>query len=111
MKGSGVKIKWTPFALHCLNEIHDYVLFREQDIDLADKLIEGIFSKLDQLESAPESGQIEPLLNEIGQTSRYLIKFNYKIIYEFDQQSSSVIVTDGFNTRQDPGKLERSFNP
>lgn len=104
MKGSGVKIKWTPFALHCLNEIHDYVLFREQDIDLADKLIEGIFSKLDQLE-------IEPLLNEIGQTSRYLIKFNYKIIYEFDQQTSSVIVTDGFHTRQDPGKLERSSNP
>lgn len=108
MNSKDIEIKWTPFALHCLNEIHDYVQFREKDTGKANQLIEAIFLKVDQLKDFPDSGQSEPLLKEIGQESRYLIKFNYKIIYEFNEGSSTVIVTDVFHTRQDPDKLDRS---
>jgi len=60
------------------------------------------------LEKFPESGQTEPLLTAIGQESRYLIEFSYKIIYEYHKANSMVIVTDIFHTNQNPKKVERS---
>lgn len=51
MKGKNIDIKWTPFALQCLNEIHDYIQFKEKDAEQADKLIMEIFSKVDQLKT------------------------------------------------------------
>jgi|GEM_PF-304908 plasmid stabilization system protein ParE len=107
-KDKDIEIKWTPFALFCLNEIHNYIKLKEKDVGKADRLIESIFSKVDQLKDFPNSGQVEQLLKEIGQDSRYLIKFRFKIIYEFNSDTSTIIITDIFHTSQDPGKLGRS---
>lgn len=75
-------VKWTPFALRCLQEIHEYIRFKEKSAAPADELINALFDKVSQLERFPESGHPEPLLTAIGQDSRYLIEFSYKIIYE-----------------------------
>ncbi len=109
MPSKKIGIQWTPFALSCLDEIHDYISLKEKSTKPANKLIGSIFKKVDQLKKFPESGHPEPLLNAIGQDSRYLIKASYKIIYEFHSDQSVVIVTDVFHTSQNPDKIERAL--
>lgn len=109
MSNKKIGIKWTPFALSCLDEIHDYITFKEKSTKPADELIDSLFKKVDQLKEFPESGHPEPLLNAIGQDSRYLIKASYKIIYEYHSAKSVIIVTDVFHTSQNPDKTERTL--
>ena len=59
-------VKWTPFALGCLDEIYDYIAYREKSDVLASRLINTIFERVDQLKTFPESGQPETLLKKIG---------------------------------------------
>ncbi|MFM9839111.1 MAG: type II toxin-antitoxin system RelE/ParE family toxin [Cyclobacteriaceae bacterium] len=61
-----VNLKWTPFALGCLDEIYEHIAFKEKSDRLASKFINAIFERVDQLIDFPESGQREPLLIEIG---------------------------------------------
>lgn len=110
MDESNVEIDWTPFALGCLDEIYDFVAFDRHSPDIALKLIEKIFDRTEQLKNFPESGPPEPLLKEIGQNSRYLVESSYKIIYEYHPVHKVVIVTDIFQTSQNPTKMERSGN-
>ena len=102
-----ISIKWTSFALSCLDEIYDYIAFKEKSTESAFRLQEAIFDRVEQLKDFPESGQTEPLLQEIGQDSRYLLEASYKIIYEYHPVHSMVIITDIFHTSQDPGKIAR----
>ncbi|MCV9389231.1 type II toxin-antitoxin system RelE/ParE family toxin [Reichenbachiella ulvae] len=106
MPNHRLSIKWTPFALGCLDEIYEYISFREKSSSPAIKLVDDIFKRVNQLLDFPESGQIEPLLLEIGQESRYLIIASYKLIYEYHSDSNFIIITDVFHTSQDPKKLE-----
>lgn len=108
MSAEKVCVKWTPFALTCLNEIHDYIYFNEKSVESANEVINAIFKKVDQLTQFPESGQKEPILNTIGQDSRFLLEFNYKIIYEFHSEIYQVVITDVFHTSQNPEKVKRT---
>lgn len=74
MADKNIEVKWTPFALQCLDEIYDYIVFIEKFTSPAQKLIDKVFKKTDQLSELPELGQSEPLLVEIGQDSRYLVE-------------------------------------
>ncbi|MEQ8242800.1 type II toxin-antitoxin system RelE/ParE family toxin [Fulvivirga sp.] len=49
-------IKWTPFALSCLDEIYEYVRFKEKFHPPAAKLVNTIFDKVEQLTAFSESG-------------------------------------------------------
>ena len=109
MQGKEITLDWTPFALSCLNEIHDHITYKEKGSDQANKLVDKIFDRVEQLKSFPESGQKEPLLIEIGQESRYLVEASYKIIYEYHPVHSLVIITDVFQTSQYPVKIKRSL--
>jgi plasmid stabilization system protein ParE len=91
-----------------LDEIYDYIVFREKSTSPAQKLIDRIFEKTDQLSEYPESGQPEPLLVEIGQDSRYLVEASYKIIFEYNPLKELVVIIDVFHTSQNPIKIERS---
>jgi len=108
MPGKSNEIKWTPFALQSLNEIFDFIVFKERSTSIAQKLVTKIFERTDQLCEFPELGQLEPLLVEIGQDSRYLVEASYKIIYEYHPVKKMVIITDVFHTSQNPLKIERS---
>jgi plasmid stabilization system protein ParE len=103
-----INIKWTPFALGCLDEIYDYIAYKEKSEDPAFNLINAIFEKVDQLRNFPESGQPETLLKEIGQDSRYLVVASYKVIYEYHSIHNTIIITDIFHSSQNPGKIKRT---
>lgn len=106
MEGSKISLEWTPFALGCLDEIHDYITYQEKSIQPANILINRIFDRVEQPTEFPESGQKEPLLKELD--SRYLVEGSYKIIYEYHQKSRLVVITDVFHTKQYPAKIKRT---
>ena len=101
-----IKVSWTPFALRCLEEIHDYVLNESKSESIADRLIDRIFKRTSQLSDFPESGQVEVFLKERSR-SRYLVEGFYKIVYVYRTEKSEVIITDIFHTSQDPIKLNK----
>ncbi|GAB5524681.1 MAG: hypothetical protein Roseis2KO_25530 [Roseivirga sp.] len=108
MQGRIVKIQWTPFALNCLNEIYDYILFREKSPVPGSRLINSIFDRVEQLKEFPESGRLEPILSSTGNSRRFLTLASYKIIYQYFPKRDLVVVTDVFHTSLYPEKIKRS---
>jgi addiction module RelE/StbE family toxin len=81
-----VKVIWTEFAIEDLKSIHDYIA---QDSKFyADRFIEKIISRVDQLESQPKSGRIVPEFHT--DTLRELIEGNYRIIYKINSDFIAV---------------------
>jgi plasmid stabilization system protein ParE len=70
-----------------INEVRDRIL------DRADKLLEN-----------PYLGQQEEYLDHLAQSHRRIIEGHYKIIYKVE--GDMIIVTDIFDTRQDPSKMK-----
>ncbi|MGW8123320.1 type II toxin-antitoxin system RelE/ParE family toxin [Roseivirga echinicomitans] len=70
----------------------------------ATKLTQVIMTKTKSLSNNYQRGQKEEVLKHLQKGHRYLIaKKHYKIIYR--TEAESVIVTDIFDTRQQPEKL------
>jgi addiction module RelE/StbE family toxin len=75
-----VKIIWTGFAIEDLRSIHSYI---SQDSKYyADKFVEQLISRIDQLEEYPQSGRIVPEFQ--NDSIRELIEGNYRIIYKIN---------------------------
>jgi toxin ParE1/3/4 len=73
-----VKIVWTQIAIEDLQLIHEYI---SKDSKLyAERLIEKIIERVDQLETFPKSGRVVPEFET--ETIRELIEGNYRIIYQ-----------------------------
>jgi toxin ParE1/3/4 len=64
----------------------------------------SIFDKADSLKDNPEMGQVEEYLEHLEEGHRRVIESHYKIIYLIAEDS--IIVTDIFDTRQDPDKMK-----
>jgi len=82
-----VKIVWTQLAIDDLKSIHNYISaeFRVY----ANRLIEKIIARVQQIESFPESGKIVP---EFGQKSiRELIEENYRIVYKIHSDHVGIV--------------------
>ena len=97
-----MKIIWSEFASNTLREIFEY----HKEVagsDIANKLITKIFNSTKQLIDFPKSGQIEETLKPLGEGHRYLVTGNYKIIYKLVKEG--ILITDVFDTRQDPVKI------
>lgn len=72
-----VKLIWTELAVEYLKTIHEFIA---QDSGVyADRLIEKIISRVDQVSNYPLSGRIVPEFNK--EFLRELIEGNYRIIY------------------------------
>ncbi|WP_276372101.1 type II toxin-antitoxin system RelE/ParE family toxin [Chryseolinea sp. H1M3-3] len=56
-----VKIIWTESAIEDLRSIHEYI--SKDSKVYADKFIEKLISRVDQLENNPHSGRIVPEIN------------------------------------------------
>lgn len=97
-----MKIIWSDFATETLIEIYQY--YRDvAGYNVARKIKSNIFLSTRQLIKHPASGQIEESLEQIGEGHRYLVKMNYKIVYK--QVPEGILITDVFDTRQDPIKI------
>ncbi|MFZ2630561.1 MAG: type II toxin-antitoxin system RelE/ParE family toxin [Desulfosalsimonadaceae bacterium] len=80
-------IVWSPLAVDRISEIADYIA--QDKPTAAEKWIQTVFSKVEQLKASPEIGRIVP---EIGNDQfRELIYGNYRIIYRIEAERISVL--------------------
>ena len=82
-----VKIEWTEFALEDLKEIHDYISLDSKIY--ADRYIDKIITRADQLLTHPKSGRVVPEFDI--ETIRELIEGNYRIVYKNNQEIVSIL--------------------
>jgi len=82
-----VKIVWTQLAIDDLKSIHDYIS-RESRV-YANRMIEKLIARVQQLEYFPASGKIVP---EFRQKSiRELIEGNYRIVYKIHSDHIGIV--------------------
>ena len=102
-----MKVIWTDFAANSLHEIYQF--YKESaSINVAFRIRSRIFNATRQLVKHPLSGQLEPNLIRLNEEHRYLVEGNYKIIYK--RVKEGVLITDVFDTKQDPRKMQRRSN-
>jgi toxin ParE1/3/4 len=85
-----VKLIWTEIAIEDLRLIHGYI---SKDSKIyADKFIEKLIERVDQLESFPKSGRgVREFDSEI---IRELIEGNYRIIYQINSDHIGIVRID-----------------
>jgi plasmid stabilization system protein ParE len=82
-----MKIIWSPLAIDRASEIAEYIA-RDKP-DAAEKWVNSVFSKVEQLESSPEIGRIVPEIR--NDQFRELIYGNYRIVYRNEQEQISIL--------------------
>lgn len=82
-----MKIIWSPLAIDRASEIADYI-FQDKP-SAAEKWINTLFSKVEQLKSFPETGRIVPEIK--NDQFREIIYGNYRIIYRIEKKQVSIL--------------------
>ncbi len=82
-----VKVIWTDLAIEDLKSIHEYVC--QESRLYADRFIEKLISRVDQLETHPKSGRIVPEFHV--ETLRELVEGNYRIIYKINMDCIGIV--------------------
>jgi len=82
-----MRIIWSPLAVDRASEIADYIA--QDKPPAAEKWIDTVFSKVEQLKSSPEIGRIVPEIND--SQFRELIYGNYRIIYRIETKQISIL--------------------
>ena len=82
-----MRIIWSPLAVGRASEIADYIA--QDKPSAAEKWIDTVFSKVEQLKSSPEIGRIVPEIND--SQFRELIYGNYRIIYRIETKQISIL--------------------
>ena len=82
-----MRIIWSPLAVERAAEIAEYI--SRDNPSAAEKWIDTVFSKVEQLKSFPESGRIVPEIN--SKDFRELIYGNYRIIYRVEKTQVSIL--------------------
>ncbi len=82
-----MRIIWSPLAVDRASEIADYIA--QDKPSAAEKWIDTVFSKVEQLKSSPEIGRIVPEIND--SQFRELIYGNYRIVYRIETKQISIL--------------------
>ena len=82
-----MKLIWSPLAIDRAAEIADYVA--QDKPSAAEKWINTVFLKVEQLKSSPEIGRIVPEIR--SKQFRELIYGNYRIIYRMEKKQISIL--------------------
>ena len=82
-----MRIVWSNLAIQKAADIADYIA--QDKPAAAANWIKTVFSKVDQLKSAPEIGRIVPEIND--KQFRELIYGNYRIIYRVEVLQISIL--------------------
>ncbi len=82
-----MRIIWSPLAVDRASEIADYIA--QDKPSAAEKWIDTVFSKVEQLKSSSEIGRIVPEIND--SQFRELIYGNYRIIYRIETKQISIL--------------------
>lgn len=100
-----LKVYWTRFAAQKLEDIYTYYKLRA-GLKVAEKLVTDIVLNTLTLTINPEGKQVEELLIDRPQEFRYTVYKNYKIIYIIDEPNSRILISNIFDTRQNPEKIK-----
>ena len=98
-----MKIEWTKVALKNIKKIHAFYK-KTANKGVADKIIEPIFGRAQDLKNQSNIGQQEESLKHLKLGHRYLIVGHNKIVYI--QKEDAIYITHIFDTRQNPSKLK-----
>ena len=82
-----MKIVWSPLAVDRASEIARYIA--QDKPSAAEKWINKVFTKVEQLKSSPEIGRIVPEISD--NQFRELIYGNYRIIYRIEKMQISIL--------------------
>ncbi|MBF8274915.1 MAG: plasmid stabilization protein [Magnetococcales bacterium] len=82
-----MKIIWSPLAVDRVSEIAEYIA--QDKPSAAEKWINTVFSKVEQLKSSPEIGRVVPEIR--NDQFRELIYGNYRIIYRIEKTQISIL--------------------
>ena len=82
-----MKIIWSPLAIDRASEIAEYIA--QDKPSAAEKWINTVFSKVEQLKSSPEIGRIVPEIR--NEQFRALIYGNYRIVYRIEKEQISIL--------------------
>ncbi len=82
-----MRIIWFPLAVDRASEIADYIA--QDKPSAAEKWIDTVFSKVEQIKSSPEIDRIVPEINDTQ--FRKLIYGNYRIIYRIETKQISIL--------------------
>ncbi len=82
-----VIVLWTEFALEDLKIIYDYIA-RDSPV-YADKFVEKLINRVEQLKNFPMSGRAVPEFNL--EKIRELIEGNYRIVYKINSDHIGVV--------------------
>ena len=97
-----MKVKWMLSATNDLKKIYKFYK-KNASVEVAQKILDEIFTTTDTLQLGIYLGQEEELLKHCGQGHRYLISNHSKIIYLPCQDH--VKITHVFDTRDNPNKI------
>ena len=103
----GIEIYWTDFAKSELRKIFDYHK-EKAGSKIAKQISKDIIKKADSVSTFPKIGVVEEFLRERPQEFRYIVSTNYKIIYWINSKEKRIEISDVFDTRQNPEKLQRN---
>ncbi len=82
-----VKVIWTDYAIEDLRSIHEYI--SKDSKRYADRFVEKLLERVDQLENFPKSGRVVPEFNL--DSIRELIEGNYRIVYKISANQAAII--------------------
>ena len=82
-----MRIIWSPLAVDRLSEIAEYIAM--DNPAAAEKWVNMVFKKVEELQNFPESGRILPETE--NKSIREFIYGNYRIIYRVEKGAISVL--------------------
>ncbi len=82
-----MKIVWSPLSVARAAEIAEYIA--QDKPSSAEKWINEVFTKVEQLKSSPEMGRMVPEISDSHY--RELIYWNYGIIYRLAKEQISIL--------------------
>ena len=78
---------------------------RERGKTYARRLQEKVSQSIAQVIQFPRSGSPEPWLEHKDKKYRFVLAWNYKIIYRYDEASDRILILRFFHTSQDPERM------
>jgi plasmid stabilization system protein ParE len=97
------EIIWTNIALKNIRKVHQFYI-KNANKEIADKIVDELFSHVKTLEYSSLIGQTEEYLKQLNKNHHYLVLHHCKIIYRTNK--NLVYITHVFDTRQNPVKLK-----
>jgi plasmid stabilization system protein ParE len=104
MVGKKLPIVWENKARQSLKDVYYYIKYRSSKSQ-AEKVRDHIVNLAEKIQPMPLKHSKELLLEDLSIEFRYIVAWNYKIIYEiFDNK---IVIIDIFHTSRNPKDIKK----